>query len=88
MNDVGFFQTAFASYGEIKHCFIVDEKNAKEGDQLIARITFSKHDEAKTACHKLECVSHFSATFLFSITGANVVGPFDSTVAQSQMVDH
>lgn len=52
-------QTAFASYGEIKHCFIVDEKSAREGDQLIARITFSKHDEAKTACHKLEYVPHF-----------------------------
>ncbi|GAA5888568.1 hypothetical protein JCM16303_000874 [Sporobolomyces ruberrimus] len=47
-------QTAFASYGEIKHCFIVDEKKAREGDQLTARITFSRHEEAKTACHKLD----------------------------------
>lgn len=47
-------QTAFGSYGEIKHCFIVDEKAAKEGDQLIARITFSRYDDAKTACHKLD----------------------------------
>ncbi|GAA5909065.1 RNA recognition motif domain-containing protein [Sporobolomyces salmoneus] len=47
-------QTAFASYGEIKHCFIVNEKSAREGDILIARITFSRHDDAKTACHKLD----------------------------------
>ncbi|GAA5949816.1 hypothetical protein JCM3765_007702 [Sporobolomyces pararoseus] len=47
-------QTAFGSYGEIKHCFIVNEKAAKEGDQLIARITFSRHEDAKTACHKLD----------------------------------
>ncbi|GAA6020754.1 hypothetical protein JCM11491_003519 [Sporobolomyces phaffii] len=47
-------QTAFASYGEIKHCFIVNDKTAREGDQLTARITFSRHEDAKTACHKLD----------------------------------
>ncbi|GAA5923337.1 RNA recognition motif domain-containing protein [Sporobolomyces koalae] len=47
-------QTAFGSYGEIRYCFIVDEDLAREGDVLVARITFSRHEDAKTACHKLD----------------------------------
>ncbi|GAA5847798.1 hypothetical protein JCM3766R1_003205 [Sporobolomyces carnicolor] len=47
-------QTAFGSYGEIKHCFIENEKNSRDGDMLVARITFSRHEDAQTACHKLD----------------------------------
>ncbi|GAA6059875.1 hypothetical protein JCM10212_007080 [Sporobolomyces blumeae] len=47
-------QTAFGSYGEIKFCYVVNEKTAKESDELTARLTFSRHEDAATACHKLD----------------------------------
>ncbi|GAA5844712.1 hypothetical protein JCM11251_007356 [Rhodosporidiobolus azoricus] len=43
-------QTAFGSYGEIRFCFIVNPTAAS----LIARLTFSKHEDATTACSKLD----------------------------------
>ncbi|GAA5980940.1 hypothetical protein JCM10908_003925 [Rhodotorula pacifica] len=43
-------QTAFGAYGEIRFCFIVDP-NASD---LIARLTFTRHDDAAAACSKLD----------------------------------
>ncbi|GAA6006624.1 hypothetical protein JCM10207_004997 [Rhodosporidiobolus poonsookiae] len=42
-------QTAFGQYGDIRFCFIVDAASSN----LIARLTFTKHDDASTACEKL-----------------------------------
>ncbi|GAA5861325.1 hypothetical protein JCM1840_005335 [Sporobolomyces johnsonii] len=47
-------QTAFGSYGEIRFCFIVNEKTATEQDELVARLTFTRYDDAATACSKLD----------------------------------
>ncbi|ORY75065.1 hypothetical protein BCR35DRAFT_325903 [Leucosporidium creatinivorum] len=46
-------QTAFGAYGETSFCFIVNEQSAREGDALIARLTFKIYDDAVTACNKL-----------------------------------
>ncbi|GAA6031987.1 hypothetical protein JCM8097_003375 [Rhodosporidiobolus ruineniae] len=43
-------QTAFGSYGDIRYCFILDPSSAN----LIARLTFTKHDDAAEACSKLD----------------------------------
>ncbi|GAA5873223.1 hypothetical protein JCM3774_000087 [Rhodotorula dairenensis] len=43
-------QTAFGAYGEIRFCFIVDP-NASD---LVARLTFTRHDDAAAACSKLD----------------------------------
>ncbi|GAA5897400.1 hypothetical protein JCM6882_001877 [Rhodosporidiobolus microsporus] len=43
-------QTAFGAHGDIRFCYIVDPSSAI----LIARLTFTKHDDAATACSKLD----------------------------------
>ncbi|GAA5960090.1 hypothetical protein JCM8115_004531 [Rhodotorula mucilaginosa] len=43
-------QTAFGAYGEIRFCFIVDPK----ASDLVARLTFTRHDDAAAACSKLD----------------------------------
>lgn len=52
-------QTAFGAYGEIRFCFIVDPK----ASDLVARLTFTRHDDAAAACSKLECVPHCSGSY-------------------------
>ncbi|BGP36511.1 hypothetical protein JCM10450v2_000408 [Rhodotorula kratochvilovae] len=42
-------QTAFSAYGEIVHCFVVDAAAV----DLVARLTFSRHNDASEACAKL-----------------------------------
>ncbi len=46
-------KTAFGQYGATTFCFIVNEATAKEGDELIARLTFERHADAAEACAKL-----------------------------------
>ncbi|GAA6027028.1 hypothetical protein JCM8202_005614 [Rhodotorula sphaerocarpa] len=43
-------QTAFGQYGEIRFCFVVDES----ASDLVARLTFTRHDDAAAACAKLD----------------------------------
>lgn len=50
-------QTAFGQYGATLHCFIVNEAELKETDELIARLTFERHADAVEACAKLKSVT-------------------------------
>ncbi|GAA6051681.1 hypothetical protein JCM3770_001226 [Rhodotorula araucariae] len=43
-------QTAFSAYGEIVYCYVVDANAA----DLVARLTFSRHNDASDACAKLD----------------------------------